>query len=93
MDDFAHGLLLSSSFHSTVSPIDEMESLFNRLFEFMRLHIFIIVHFNNSCPARNGRAPIVPSQIWSRSEIKAREKLNRRHMGDIPRVEFFAQHR
>jgi hypothetical protein len=26
-------------------------------------------------------------------EIKAREKLNRRHMFDIPRVQFFAQRR
>ncbi len=25
-------------------------------------------------------------------EIKAREKFNRRHMGDIPRIKFFAQH-
>jgi hypothetical protein len=26
-------------------------------------------------------------------EIKAREKFNRRHMVDIPRIKFFAQHR
>jgi len=26
-------------------------------------------------------------------EIKAREKFNRRHMGDIPRIKFFAQRR
>ena len=26
-------------------------------------------------------------------EIKAREKLNRRHMVDIPRIQFFAQRR
>jgi hypothetical protein len=26
-------------------------------------------------------------------EITAREKFNRRHMGDIPRIQFFAQHR
>jgi hypothetical protein len=26
-------------------------------------------------------------------EIKAREKFNHRHMGDIPRIQFFAQHR
>ena len=43
----------------------------------------------NECPSRNGRAPI--SALANLVEIKAREKFNRRHMVDIPRIKFFAQ--
>ncbi len=43
----------------------------------------------NLCPSRNGRAP--SGALANLVEIKAREKFNRRHRVDIPRIKFFAQ--
>ena len=44
-----------------------------------------------SCPSGNGRAAM--RALANVFKIKAREKCNPRHMVDIPRMTFFAQHR
>ena len=47
-----------------------------------------------ACQTKNDPAYFVPFQKSANLfEIKACEKFNRRHMFDIPRIKFFAQHR
>jgi hypothetical protein len=44
-------------------------------------------------PRERCRPPSAHPEIGLLGEIKAREKFNRRHTGDIPSVLFFAQRR
>jgi hypothetical protein len=52
--------------------------------DFLRTHLFCHVTENEVVPTQKSENLVA---------IKAREKLNRRHMVDILRIQFFAQHR